>query len=701
MGGPSVGTEIIKTTCGLCEIACGIDVYVEDGRPVKVRGMSEHVIALPCLKGLQGVQYANSPGRVKYPLRKVNGALREVGWDEAVDYLAERLTEIKERHGPQALSVFMGSKHTLRDPIYYVRRFCDAYGTPNFATGASYCFYPKVVGNRLTFGHFAVPSLSGTKCVVLWGSNPKESSLPQNLAIHRARLQRAKLLVVDPRRTSMARTADVHAQLRPGTDSALALAVLNVVINERLYDQKFVAEWTIGFDRLVEHVQRYTPESTESITGVPAETTRAFARMYATTKPATILQGLSLDPCTNGIQAIRAVAILIAITGNFDLPGGNTYHPKHPVYGRLGLPLGLSPEVKGFSVDSYPVFHQVVSQIGPAWHEISNAPLLDAILTGEPYPIRALIVHAANPVLSWPNANRTREALSKLDFLAVIDPKLTETAELADLILPSANYLEQSGLSIYHPTLPLVTYHRQAVEPKWGNWPDWKIWFTLARRMGYGQYFPWDDVEEAYRELLDPAGISLEELKAEPRGVFSGSRMLVKRYRKEGFDTPSGKVEIYSQTLADHGYDPLPTYYEPAESPVSQPELAQAYPLVLTTGARYQPFVHSQLHDIPALRKIMPDPRAEIHPSQAAPLGIKDGDPVIIETLRGRVKMKARVTADVRPDTVVIPHGWPGEANANLLTDDSQRDPISGTPGYRSGLCRVHKEANAASGCAS
>lgn len=241
------------------------------------------------------------------------------------------------------------------------------------------------------------------------------------------------------------------------------------------------------------------------------------------------------------------------------------------------------------------------------------------------------------------------------------------------------------------PYLPLITLHNKAVEPPGKCWPDWKIWFELARRMGYGKYFPWNGVEEALEDILKPMGITLEQLKKDPRGAFYGSKLLVKRYKQEGFNTPSGKVEIYSERLRDHGYDPLPTYKEPAESPLSRPDLAEKFPSIMTTGARTNAFTHSQLRHVKFLRQICPEPKAEIHPDTATKQGIKDRDLIIIESPRGSIRMHAHITEDILPQVVSIPHGWSGQANCNILTDDMERDPVSCTPGYRSFLGRVMK----------
>ena len=463
----------------------------------------------------------------------------------------------------------------------------------------------------------------------------------------------------------------------------MALGLLNVIISEGLYAKKFVQDWTVGFDELAEYVESYPPEEVEKITWVPADMIRQIARMYATNKPASILEGISLDHSTTGIQAIRAVNSLITITGNYDIPGGNSY--VEPM-GRTPLRMRERVSAKPFN-DQYPIFMETMGG------EIPATLLPKAILDEKPYPIKALIVQGGNVATQFPNAGRAIEALKKLDLLVVMDIFMTETAKLADIFLPACTFLEREELFRMYMGLPLASLRKKAIEPIGESWPDWKFWFELAKRTGHGEDFPWEDVKEALSYHLQGSGLTVEGLLDDPRGLFWGEKDLVKRYyfRKEGFPTPSGKVEIASEKLRELGYDPLPVYHEPAETPISQPELAKEYPFILTTGARTKFFTHSQHRNLPTLRKQYPEPFMEINTGDAAGLSINDGDMMIVESPRGRVKMKARVTDDILPKVVHVPHGWSGEANVNFLTNDSDLDPIDGYPAFRVTLCRVRK----------
>jgi len=676
--------EIVKTTCGLCGISCGIDAHVENGRIIKITPNDEHIITQLCPKSTAMIDWVYSEERITYPMKKKGQTWQRITWDEALDIIASTLEQIKEEYGAESLAVFTGQGIGLGDTPNWVKRFCDIYGTPNATSGSSHCFFARVMGGVLVTGHgYNHPVYKGTKCIVIWGSNPENSSEAGMAAIEFALSYGAKLIVVDPRVTPLAKRADLHLQLRPGTDSALVLGLLHVIISEMLYEVKFVEEFTLGFDEFSEHIKGYTPEAVEKVTWVPADIIRQAGRIYAGSRPACILEGISLDHCTNGIQAIRGVVTLMAICGNYDIPGGNSYVDLMP-RNSMRLPEKVTKEA--FDT-GHPVYQQLMGGEPPV------TLLPRAIITEKPYPIRAFIVQGGGVVNQFANAGRAIEALKKLDLFVCMDLFMTETAKLANIFLPACTFLERTELFRMYMGLPLATLRTPAIEPLGESWPDWKLWFELAKRLGYGEYFPWNDVEEALAHYLEPSEITIQELKNDSRGMFWGNQDVVKRYkfRQEGFPTPSGKVEIFSERLRKMGYDPLPTYHEPAESPVSQPEVAKEYPFIYTTGARIKEFTHSQHRNIPRLRKMHPDPLMDINPEDAKKLGIKEGDTVRVESPRGHAQFRAHVTDDILPQVIHMEAGWGGAANVNFLTDDENLDPISGYPPFRSGLCRVQK----------
>ena len=680
--------QVVKSVCSMCHQLCGIDVHIENGKIIRVTGMKEHPFHKLCEKGYALPELVHSPERLTQPLRKVNGEFKEISWDEALDFIADRLISIKEKHGAKAMAVHLGFAFVRSYVQYVVRRFCDLYGTPNYTSGGSICFVARVIAYNLTTGIFLNPQYSPkTKCTVVWGNNPVESMVPPHPdSIYEVVKNGAKLIVIDPISIQLAKRADVHAQLRPGTDCALALGMLNVIISEGLYDRDFVRDWTVGFDELSRYVKEFTPERVEEITWVPAETMRNMARTYASSKPASISIYVAMDHSTNGIQAIRAIATLMAVTGNIDVPGGNTYNSVarfNHMMTNLRLPDRVAPD-PGVGAD-YPVFTRFVG-------ETTSVPLTEQMVTGKPYPIKALLIAGNNAALTWPDTSKFMRGRQNLDLMVVTDIFMTDTAKMADLVLPGTTFLERPEIKDYLGRgYSMVALGNRVVEPVPNCMEDWKIWAELGKRMGYAEYFPWENAEELITHLLEPTPITLEGLRQNPGGIFYAETEF-KKYLKDGFRTPSGKVEIYSETLKEYGYDPLPVFHEPIESPVSRPALADKYPLMFLGAGKTRTYTHSQYRNLPSLRKLIPEPLLSINPGTAQELGIGDGDWVRVESARGNIKLKASLTADVHPGIVAMLYGW-SEANANYLTDDMARDPISGFPGLRSVMCRVSKTA--------
>jgi anaerobic selenocysteine-containing dehydrogenase len=685
-----MSTKVIKSDCILCVHGCGINAYVEDGRLVKVEGMAEHPLneGVLCPKGEHLVDYIYSPDRLQYPMKRVNGGWERISWDEALDTIASKLQQIKDEFGAHALAIFCGSIGVENNELAaFARRFRGAYGTPNFLSVESNCYRSRILAHQLTFGTFLLEEPEKAGCVILWGHDPDSSKAPPLAsklykALDRGGLQ---LIVIDPKRTPLAKRG-LHIPIRPGTDCALALAMLNVITSEGLYDREFIDKYTLGFDKLVEHVRQYPPEAVEKITWVPAEDIRKISRLFATAGSACIISGLcSMDQHINGLQNGRVFALLQAVTGNVDVPGSWVNVP-FPRLGSLHIKVDEDP----IGSAEHPLFYRLWGRQAPYGQTMY---LADAILNEKPYPIKALMVTGGNPALTLPDSDRVKQALEKLELLVVIDLFMTETAKLAHIVLPACSFAERSGIGyVYAVTagIPYLLLRKKLIEPLGECWPDWKFWCELGRRMGYGDLFPWQTDEEVVEYWLGPTGLTVKQLAEQnPEGVFFAE----KKYdmcQKDKFGTPSKKIELYSQTLADYGYDPLPVYVEPSQSPSSSPELAKQYPLILTTGARILYYTHSQFRNVPGLRQQAPEPAAEIHPDTAGTYGIADGDMMAVTTVKGRIEIRARTTEDLAPGIVSIPHGW-AEANANLLTALEPRDPVTGYTELKALLCRVSK----------
>jgi anaerobic selenocysteine-containing dehydrogenase len=684
-----VATEIIKTDCILCVNGCGIDAHVEGGRLVRVVGTKEHPLneGRLCPRGRHLVDFVYSPDRLKYPMKKVGGGWERISWDEALNTIAGSLQEIKDEYGAHALAIFCGSVGIENNEIAaFAGRFGGAFGTPNFLSVESNCYRSRILAHQLTFGTFLVEEPLDAVCVILWGHDPDNSKMPILASkLYKALDRRLKLVVINPRRTPLAGRG-MHVPIRPGSDCALALAMLNVIISEGLYDREFVAKYTIGFDRLAEHVRQYPPEAVEKITWVPADDIRRVARLLAGSRPACIVPGTcAIDQHINGLQTNRALALLQAVTGNIDIPGGWANVP-FPRLGNLNIRVDEPP----IGAAEHPLFYSLWGRQAPYGQTMY---LPDAVLEGKPYPIKALIVGGGNPAVTLPDSGRVRRALESLPLLVVVDLFLTETARMADIVLPACSHLERGGVGyIYAVTsgLPYLMLRKKVIEPLGECWPDWKFWSELGRRMGYADLFPWRTDEEIAKHWLEPTGLTFEQLTEQhPAGVFYADKKY-QMCQKGEFRTPSRKIELYSRTLADYGYDPLPVHVEPSRSPFSTPELARQYPLILTTGARLLAYTHTQFRNVTGLRRSAPEPVAEVHPDTAAVYGVADGDMMVVETEKGRLEIRARTIADLAPGVVSIPHGWAG-ANASMLTELEPRDPVTGYTEMKALLCRIRK----------
>jgi anaerobic selenocysteine-containing dehydrogenase len=685
----TMATKVIKSDCILCINSCGINATVEDGKLVKVEGMKEHPISegALCPRGKALPEWVYSKDRLTHPLKKTLTGWERISWDEALDTITDNLKTIKEKYGAKGLAVYTGSLGTENIELAaFAQRFRGVYGTPNLLSVEGNCFRSRIMARQMTFGGYPIEEPWNSKCILVYGQNMDQSRITVGAKLYKAMEEGTleHVVVIDPKRIPMANRG-IHLQLRPGTDTALTLGFLNVIIAENLQDQEFIDKYCLGFDKLKEHVKQYTPEKVSEITWVPAEDIRKVARLFATSKPASIVPGTcSIDQHINGFQGNRIHSIMQAITGNVDIPGGWVSIP----FIRLG-DMRMTEISDPIGSDEHPLFRRFWGRTSPYGQQMLFA---DAVLDQKPYPIKGLICTGGNPAVTLPDSERIREAMKALDFMVVSDLFMTETAKLADIVLPACSFLEKGGVGyVYGVTncIPYAMLRKQVIQPIGESWPDWKIWTEIAKRMGYQEYFPWKTEEEIIDFFLGPSGLTREQLENEhPEGTYYAE----KKYKQGKYYTPSGKIELYSQTLAENGYDPLPKHVEPSKSPVSTPELFKKYPVILTTGARVPEYTHSQLRGVPSLEKTAPEPLAEVHPETAAKYGLADGDMARVETTKGTIEIRIGTTEALHPDVFSIPHGW-AKANANELTELTPRDPVTGYTEMKALLCRISKAA--------
>jgi len=684
--------QIKKGECALCVNCCGVDFHVSEGRLVKVEGTKGHPVndGRLCPRGQQLVNYEYSADRILHPMKREGSVWRRISWDQAYDEIAAKLMEIKEKYGAKTVAFFCGSIAVERMELAgLTHRFRAVYGSPNFFSVESGCYVARIVSRAMTFGNLYEHDQVYPKLMILWGHNPHASRFPMIKSINEALENGMRLIVIDPRRIPFA-SEGTYLQIRPGTDAALALAMMNVIIEEDLYDKEFVRDWTNGFDKLAEHVKAYPPEKVEGITGISASDIRYVARLFATTKPASIIQAVgSLDRQINNMHNTQALAILQSITGNINVPGGWLDCALFPTTD-LRLQSILADEPIGHDV--YPMFYRRDWGGRGAAPYGSVAVALDTLHTDQPYKLRGFFNSAGNPAVQIQQSKRFAEGVKKLELKVCLELTMTQTAELCDYVLPTATFMEQTGVGAW-PTVaihgaPIVAYRPRVIEPLGECKADWEIWSDLARRIGCGEYFPWKTDEEVTDYILQSCGVPLEELKKKGgSGIeFRGSVYGIHKEKK--FYTKSGKIELYQEIFAKHGFEPLPVHVEPSQSPISTPELAKEYPLMLLTGVRIMEYINAGFRNFPEIRRLRPDPQVEIHPAAAAKYGITDDQWVWVETKDGKEKYKAYVTKDIHPEVVGTHVGW-ASANCNDLLDGKARDPICGYIQDKPLLCRV------------
>jgi anaerobic selenocysteine-containing dehydrogenase len=705
----------IRTICPLfaCPSYDGIVAMVENGRVTKINGDKDHPWTKGhiCPKGRYEWQTLYHPKRFTQPLLKTFSGRKEISWEEAIEVAAERLGEVRTKFGPLSICTTL--------PLPSMAFFTRSLGSPNEMSNTDLCQGTCELADQLTYGdvltiYRSSEDFLNSKCILLVGTNMPHSAGGQWQDVLYAKENGAKLIVVDPRRCESAEAADMYLQIRPGTDGALALAMLNVIINEGLYDADFVNDYCLGFDKLQEHIQKYTPDWAAEITWLSPDEIVEATRTYANNRPASYRGNLGLGQHSNSTQAARAFAALIAITGNIDVIGGNRL-PEQPPAGlgikgcrpypveameRASVPREVEEQTLG--ADRFPLW------AGPdsIMHIPHNPTVINAMLTGEPYPVKAWIIMYANPVLTYASAGRVIEAMKKLEFLMVLAYTPSPTSDLADLILPLAHQFEQNGVqfSSYGNWLSATP---KLTEPPAGCCDDVQILHDIAEKMvrkGYIQknFIPWKNGDEILEASFADSGLCYRTL-CENGPIISEPNY--KKYIKQGFRTPSGKVELYSSRMERYGYEPLPTYKECAESPVFPPRLAEKYPLYLTTR-RCQEHYLSRSSAYEWVRKIIPYPRLHIHPSTAKERGIEEGDRVVIETPKGSIQHVAKLTESIHPQVVNGVFGWwlPEretlengylETNVNTIASyEPPYDPEIGINRLQGVQCQVHKLFN-------
>ncbi|NVM23362.1 MAG: IscS subfamily cysteine desulfurase [Desulfobacterales bacterium] len=706
-----------RALCGICPAGCWVIVACDEaGRIAAVRADESSPYGTICKLGELSPKIVYSKHRLLYPMRRTGPKgtydFERIAWDEAYDIIVNQLNKIKAESGAEATAIYTGSGS-------FEAALCDIYqpkgvavsstssvlfpfGSPNTLGVGALCYVSfAMIAPHVTMGSMYINMFSdieNAELIVIWGKNPAAHCPPLDfLRIQQAHKRGARITVIDPRKTVMAKYPNAEwIPIRPGTDCALALGICNVLVEEELYDEDFAKNWTVGFEDFVGYVQHFRPEVVEAITGVPAETIKSLARRMESAHGVAPVMYSGLEYSDGGAQAIRATLVLWALAGQLDVPGGQCFsmsQNRFPINSDGHIP---NPDVgKAAGYNDFPIYTKYRG-------ELHASILPKAVLEKKPYPIRLLISLGASIITSWPQSSIWRKTLQSLDFLVCIDRQLTADAAYADVLLPAATYYEMESYMVYDSIFML---REKVIEPLGEARNDFFILSELARRLGYGHLYPQNE-DELLRRVLKDSGFTLEEVRSAGGTVQVPTVMM--QYRKwekgllradgqPGFETPSGKFEIASSILEEHGYDALPVYSEPGEGPLSQAELAKQFPLVFNSGARSNVDLHALHHSIPELTKQQPVPTVMMNTADADRRGIRNGDFVYVKTKRGQVGMYAFVTDDIVQGAIEAsamgggalgPKAW-RKANINELTDLQRYDPISGFPIYKALLCDV------------
>ena len=684
----------VLTFCPLCAGHCAAKVTIEDGKIIKWERDRDSGIPsemCPPMKGRDNMEISVHPNRLKYPQKRAGkrgqGHWEQIPWDQALSEIAEKLNGIKEAHGPEAFGIGLGEPKGLE--FAFGQRLAGVFGTPNVATPSHLCAASKLAGAQYTFGR-SIPYGHADddrlpRLIAVWGANIVQTEGPHSREWLKDSLKGgAKLIVVDPKRIDVARKADLWVRPRPGSDGALAMGLLKVVIEEKLYNPDFVSRWTFGFEELVDEVKTFTLEDVERLTWVARGQVEQFARMYAEHRPTFIRMGNVFSHGVNSLQSVRALCILSAITGPENIPGwgvalGQTNQWTRP--GRLML-LSSFPRTADTSLGGK--FKWAMRTAYIPYQSLTEGMRSESL--------KAAMFILSNPLASYPDARGTHDALMKLDTIVVSELFMTPTAALADYVLPAATTGEHDTVGYWGG--PLRAFPK-LVDPPGEAWPDVKIIIELAKRLGLGAHFP-ESGKAAVDLVLEPSGLSWD--------AFKDQRMVrsVKRYLEpeEGsLATPSGRIEIVCEQMKEYDTSPLPRWKE--LSRFSAGDLSDAFPLLLTTRLE-EGYKLTGFKQLASGQRRKREPTLEMHPDTAGDLGLEAGQWVRIETRNGRIEQKLDLDPDLDPKVVYASFGWwfPEKpenlfewdrSNVNILFDTQSEEPATGTVEVRGIPCRVSK----------
>jgi thiosulfate reductase/polysulfide reductase chain A len=686
-----IGRVEVPTTCEMCVNKCSVIAVVENGviRKLNPNPASPRSRGMLCARGNAGIQQVYDRSRIKKPLIRVGergeGKWRPASWEEAWDFAAQKLSAVKEKYGPQG--TLWSSTESFQEVFF--KNLGLSLGSPNIVRHPTLCLASVNLAYSLTFGTVPAFDVANAKYIIMSGANRLESFItPDTMDLIDATLERkSRLIYLDPRFTVTASKADEWYPIKPGTDLAFILAMLNVIISEGRYDKDFVNTYTVGFDKLAEHVKPFTPEWAEQETEISGKEIARIAREFSDAAPRAIYYaGRRSSWYRDDFQTRRAQAILNAIVGNWDRQGGMVPNGK--------IALGEFPV--------FPWDDPVASRVDEmdtnfplaAKGDGAYLKLRENVLAGKPYPVKAWMIHKQDPMSALPDQSRTIAMLQQMDFVGVVDIQMSDTAWYADVIFPESTYLErQDPAEVMSGMSPVVVFRQPVIKPLHDTKPTLEIVQGLAKRLGLSQYFDFTMeqwVNEQAKEL--PLEAPLDHLQKHGLYVAPGfPRYGTTLNAEHRFVTKSGKIELFSERLQEAGYEPLPVYRAPAQPP------AGTFRLILGRKAY---FTHGNSTNNPWLNTFAPENRLQLNPRTAQSLGVDDGVFVEVASAAGAVRLKAHVTEEIRPDCVFMLHGYgkrskwqrlagAGASDAQVL--ETAWDKISGNAALHETFVKVRK----------
>lgn len=660
------------TVCRMCGNLCGICVKVKDNTIVSIKGDPDSPISRGriCIKGRTAAESLYSDRRLKYPLkRNSKGEFEQISLEQAIKEISERLVQISKKNSSRSIGIWKGEGADFQQNEGLARRFASAIGTPNYFSNDTQCFSGRYIAHKLVYGDYLIPDVENSNLIICWGSNVPMSHMNTMHRIDTGRKKGAKLIVIDTMRTKFAKYADLFVQIKPGTDIYLAYYILNYIINNNLVNHDLLEEYSIGFESLVALVSKIDIDLVSELTGIQVDDIEKIVSLLRQSIPKICsIGGTGLEHQSNGVNTLRAITMIDAIVGAIDNRGGMLL-PTQPHINTLTL-------YDSINLDSYePIGAQQFPVLYTIRHECHTGLLMDQIISGRPYPIKALILTAGNPVLTNANTSKVKEALRNLELFVVKDLFLSETAELADYVLPAASYFEREEIFV---DLYTQTIRLSAKCIDLGLQTEYEFFRDLSRNLGIHDLFPWETDQDLIRWILEKDTICIDALRNQPRGIVYAERKYFKYCEKERrFRTPSNKLEFSSSLLRAHNYEGVPI-----DTIINTDD--EEFPFILSTGSRKIFFANSKNRDVREIYIKMPSGCLEICKADAIKLGVTTGDKIIVKSKTGSFSTNIYVVKDGELQLGYLNHihGFLNE-NVNLVSNDKITDPLSGCPALK------------------